>query len=146
MPRNNEFGIADQRILHSPEGAETTEFRDALLCARSTAAPACMSVRRGRKRAGMTGDWIKAVVLGSLVLLAANLGGAPAHGMSDEPATRGETVIQYLTPAILEMVFPGVGEVGGIPPSAAVYKGGQEVGYLFSTWDVSNRKGSVRTA
>jgi hypothetical protein len=24
MPKNNEFGIADQRILHRAEGAETT--------------------------------------------------------------------------------------------------------------------------
>ena len=56
----------------------------------------------------------------------------------------GETITQYLTPALLEMIFPGaenVGEVGGVPPSAAVYKGGRQVGYLFSTWDVTQSKG-----
>jgi hypothetical protein len=25
MPKNNETGIADQRILHHPQGAKTTE-------------------------------------------------------------------------------------------------------------------------
>jgi NosR/NirI family nitrous oxide reductase transcriptional regulator len=42
------------------------------------------------------------------------------------------------------MIFPGaekIGEVGGVPRSAAVYKGGRQVGYLFSTWDVTQSKG-----
>jgi NosR/NirI family nitrous oxide reductase transcriptional regulator len=55
-----------------------------------------------------------------------------------------DTVTQYLNPAILEMIFPGaekVGEVSGVPPSAKVYKGGRTVGYLFSTWDVTQSKG-----
>jgi len=91
----------------------------------------------------MTGSWIKAVVLGSAVLLAGSLGSTCAQAMGDEPPA-GETVTQYLTPAILEMIFPGaekVGEVGGIPPAAAVYKGGRQVGYLFSTWDITQSKG-----
>jgi NosR/NirI family transcriptional regulator, nitrous oxide reductase regulator len=92
----------------------------------------------------MTGNWIKAVVLGSAVLLAQSLGGNSAWAMGDEPVTGAETVTQYFTPAVLEMIFPGadkVGEVGGVPPSAAVYKGGKEIGYLFSTWDVTQSKG-----
>jgi NosR/NirI family nitrous oxide reductase transcriptional regulator len=42
------------------------------------------------------------------------------------------------------MIFPGsekIGEIGGVPPSAAVYKSGRQVGYLFSTWDVTQSKG-----
>src|SRR6516165_10475954 len=92
----------------------------------------------------MTGNWIKAVVLGFAVWLAGSLSGSCARAMGDEPVAAGETVTEYLTPAILEMLFPGaenVGEVGGIPPSAAVYKGDREVGYLFSTWDVMQSKG-----
>ena len=92
----------------------------------------------------MTGNWIKAVVLCFAVWLAGSLSGSCARAMGDEPVAAGETVTEYLTPAILEMLFPGaenVGEVGGIPPSAAVYKGDREVGYLFSTWDVMQSKG-----
>src|SRR6266436_7767700 len=92
----------------------------------------------------MTGNWIKAVVLGSAVLLAGSLGGTCARAMGDEPGTGGETVTQYLTPAIFEMMFPGaekVGEVDSVPPSAAVYKDRRQVGYLFSTWDVTQSKG-----
>ena len=89
----------------------------------------------------MAGSWIKAVVLGSVVLLAGSLAGSrAAPAMADEPLTGGETITQYLTPAILEMLFPGsdkVGEVAGVPPSAAVYKEGRQVGYLFSTWDAT---------
>ena len=94
--------------------------------------------------ADMVGSWIKAVVLGSVVLLAGSLAGSRAPAMGDEPLTGGETVTQYLTPAILEMLFPGsdkVGEVAGVPPSAAVYKEGRQVGYLFSTWDATQSKG-----
>ena len=92
----------------------------------------------------MTRNWIKAVVLCFAVWLAGSLSGSCARAMGDEPVAAGETVTEYLTPAILEMLFPGaenVGEVGGIPPSAVVYKDGREVGYLFSTWDVIQSKG-----
>src|SRR5215831_15340741 len=92
----------------------------------------------------MTGTWIKAAVLGCAVLLAGSLGGGYARAMGDEPVTGRETVTQYLTPAILGMIFPGaerVGEVSDVPPSAKVYKGGRQVGYLFSTWDVTQSKG-----
>src|SRR5215472_8799437 len=99
---------------------------------------------RSKGTADMVGSWIKAVVLGSVVLLAGSLAGSRAPAMGDEPLTGGETITQYLTPAILEMLFPGaekVGEVGGAPPSAAVYKEGRQVGYLFSTWDATQSKG-----
>src|SRR5262249_30420200 len=92
----------------------------------------------------MTGTWIKAAVLGCAVLLAGSLGGRCARAMGDEPVAGRETVTQYLTPAVREMIFPGaekVGEVGGVPPAAPVYKGGERVGYLFSTWDVTQSKG-----
>ena len=64
--------------------------------------------------------------------------------MGEEPKTGGETVTQYLNPALLEIIFRGaerVGEVGGILPAAAVYKGDRRTGYLFSTWDVTQSKG-----
>jgi NosR/NirI family nitrous oxide reductase transcriptional regulator len=92
----------------------------------------------------MTGNWIKAVVWGFAVWLAGSLGGSCAQAMGDEPVTGAETVTQYLTAAILEMIFPGaeeVGKVDGVPPSAAVYKRGRKVGYLFSTWDVTRSQG-----
>jgi NosR/NirI family nitrous oxide reductase transcriptional regulator len=92
----------------------------------------------------MIGSWLKAVALGCAVFLAGSLGSPTARAMGDEPVTGRDTVTQYLTPAILEMIFPGsekVGEVGGVPPSAAVYKSGRQVGYLFSTWDVTQSKG-----
>ena len=99
---------------------------------------------RSKGTADMAGSWIKAVVLGCVVLVAGTLATSRAPVMGDEPLTGGETVTQYLTPAILEMLFPGsekVGEVGGVPPSAAVYKEGRQVGYLFSTWDATQSKG-----
>src|SRR6516225_1852923 len=99
---------------------------------------------RSKGTADMAGSWIKAVVLGCVVLVAGTLATSRAPVMGDEPLTGGETVTQYLTPAILEMLFPGsekVGEVSGVPPSAAVYKAGRQVGYLFSTWDVTQSKG-----
>ena len=92
----------------------------------------------------MTGTWFKAAALACAILLAGSLGGRSARAMGDEPVTGRETVTQYLTPAILQMIFPGadkVGEVGGVPPSAAVYENGRPLGYLFSTWDVTQSKG-----
>ncbi|MBV8090780.1 MAG: FMN-binding protein, partial [Alphaproteobacteria bacterium] len=92
----------------------------------------------------MTRDCIKTLVLVSAVLLAASLAGTGAWAMGDEPAAGRETVTQYLTPQILQMIFPGaerVGEVGGVPPSAPVYKGDRQIGYVFSTWDVTQSKG-----
>ena len=92
----------------------------------------------------MTANWIKGVVLGSAVLAAATMGGGIALAMGEGPVPGRETVTQYLTPAILEMIFPGaekIGELGGVPPAAEVYKGGRQLGYLFSSWDVTQSKG-----
>jgi NosR/NirI family transcriptional regulator, nitrous oxide reductase regulator len=64
--------------------------------------------------------------------------------MGEEPAAGRETVTQYLTPEILQMIFAGaekVGEIGGVPPSAPVYRDDRQVGYVFSTWDVTQSKG-----
>lgn len=86
---------------------------------------------------------IRAVVLGLLLVLAAVSGSGTARALGDEPKP-GETVTQYLTPAILAMIFPGankVGAVDGAPPAAPVYKDGRQVGYIFSTWDVTQSKG-----
>src|SRR6185369_2581901 len=66
-----------------------------------------------------------------------------AWALGEEPRA-GETITQYLTPAILEDIFPGadkVGEVMGTPPAAAIFKGNRQLGYLFSTWDVTQSKG-----
>jgi transcriptional regulator of nitric oxide reductase len=104
-----------------------------------------VSVRlRHPRKAQMTETWIKAAVFCGAVLLVAGLGGGAARAMGDEPVVGRETVTQYLTPAIRAMIFPDadkVGEVSGVPPAAPVYKGGRQVGYLFSTWDVTQSKG-----
>jgi NosR/NirI family nitrous oxide reductase transcriptional regulator len=92
----------------------------------------------------MTGAAIRDFVLGSLMLLALCFARASAAAMGEEPVAGRETVTQYLTPAVLAALFPGadgVGEVEGTPPAAAVYKGKQQVGYVFSTWDVTQSKG-----
>ncbi|HMF11496.1 MAG TPA: 4Fe-4S binding protein, partial [Gemmataceae bacterium] len=108
-------------------------------------APNCLgALLFSQREADMTLNWIKPVVLASAVLLAASLGGGCARAMGDEPATGGETITQYLNPSILEMLFPGaqqIGKVDGVPPSAPVYQGDRPVGYLFSTWDVTQSKG-----
>ena len=78
-----------------------------------------------------------------VVAIAAALGASNAWGLGDEPRP-GETVTQYLTPEIVQALFPGadkVGEVSRIPPAASVSKGGHQLGYLFSTWDVTQSKG-----
>src|SRR6185503_11328816 len=97
----------------------------------------------GRGPPDMTGTSIKSSLWGVMLLIAAVLGSSGALALGEEPKA-GETVTQYLTPAILEMIFPGadkVGEVGGTPPAAPVFKGGMQVGFLFSTWDVTQSKG-----
>ena len=71
------------------------------------------------------------------------LASANAWALGDEPVM-GETVTQYLTPAILQSLFPAadpIGVVDGTPPAAAVYKAGQPIGYIFSTWDVTRSRG-----
>ena len=91
----------------------------------------------------MTGASIRAAVWGLMLILAASLRSTSAEALGDEPKA-GESVTQYLTPAILETIFPGadkVGEVGGSPLAAPVYRGGRHLGYLFSTWDVTQSKG-----
>jgi transcriptional regulator of nitric oxide reductase len=63
--------------------------------------------------------------------------------MGDD-APKGETLTQYLTPEILELIFPGadkIGQVDGTPPSATVYSAKHKIGYLFSTWDVTQSRG-----
>jgi len=90
----------------------------------------------------MTGNSIKGAAVG-LLLLAAVFASGRAWAFGEEPRA-GETVTQYLTPAILEALFPGadkVGEVSGTPPAAPVSKAGQQLGYIFSTWDVTQSKG-----
>jgi NosR/NirI family transcriptional regulator, nitrous oxide reductase regulator len=91
----------------------------------------------------MVGRRIK-VAVGACALVGAVLvGGSRALALGDEPKG-GESVTQYLTPAILQAIFPGadkVGDVSGTPLAGAVYQGGQQVGYLFSTWDVTQSKG-----
>ena len=66
-----------------------------------------------------------------------------AWALGDKPRA-GETVTQYLTPIILQALFPGaerIGEVSGAPPAATVYKGDRPIGYIFSTWDVTQSRG-----
>ena len=87
---------------------------------------------------------MKVIVLVAAVLVLASLAGTDAWALGEKPVAGRETVTQYLTPAILEMIFPTaerVGEVGGAPPAAVVYQGDRQLGYIFSTWDVTQSKG-----
>ncbi len=87
---------------------------------------------------------LRRLVLWCLVLaIAAGFTTPIAWALGDEPRP-GPTVSQYLTPEILQSIFPGadkVGEVEGNPPAVSVAKGGRLLGYLFSTWDVTQSKG-----
>ena len=87
---------------------------------------------------------MKVIVVVAAVLVLASLAGTDAWALGEKPVAGRETVTQYLTPAILEMIFPAaerVGEVGGAPPAAVVYQGDRQLGYIFSTWDVTQSKG-----
>src|SRR5689334_13119221 len=78
-----------------------------------------------------------------VLVLAANVICWHALALGEEPRS-GETLTQYLTPALLQELFPGadkVGEVGGSPPAGAIYKRERLIGYLFSSWDVTQSKG-----
>jgi transcriptional regulator of nitric oxide reductase len=89
------------------------------------------------------GAWARALRCGLVLALAASLGASSARALGEAPRD-GETVSQYLTPGILEAIFPGadrLGEVSGSPPAAQVFRGGELLGYLFSTWDVTQSKG-----
>jgi NosR/NirI family nitrous oxide reductase transcriptional regulator len=90
----------------------------------------------------MTGKSIKCAFWCLVLAFAAGFS-ASGWALGDEPRP-GETVTQYLRPEILEAIFPGadkVGEVGGNPPAASVSNGDRQLGYLFSTWDVTQSKG-----
>jgi NosR/NirI family transcriptional regulator, nitrous oxide reductase regulator len=92
---------------------------------------------------GMIGRKTKVAMGACALVLAVSLGGSRARALGDEPKA-GESVTQYLTPTILQAIFPGadrVGEVAGVPPAGPVYQGSRKIGYLFSTWDVTQSKG-----
>jgi NosR/NirI family transcriptional regulator, nitrous oxide reductase regulator len=77
------------------------------------------------------------------LVLAGLFGATRAWAMGEEPRA-GETITQYLTPGILQSLFPGaarIGDVGGTPPAATVYKADRPIGYIFSTWDVTRSRG-----
>jgi NosR/NirI family transcriptional regulator, nitrous oxide reductase regulator len=88
--------------------------------------------------------WRRRLVVSLLALVLAGLFEVGcAWALGDKPRA-GETVTQYLTPAILQELFPGaerIGEVSGTPPAATVYKGDRPIGYIFSTWDVTQSRG-----
>jgi NosR/NirI family transcriptional regulator, nitrous oxide reductase regulator len=92
---------------------------------------------------GMIGRKTKVAIGACVLVLAVSLGSPRARALGDEPKA-GESVTQYLTPTILHAIFPGadkVGEVAGAPPAAPIYQDGRQIGYLFSTWDVTQSKG-----
>src|SRR6516225_6810633 len=87
--------------------------------------------------------WTQSILWCLLLAIATGLCARSAWALGEEPKS-GETITQYLTPAILEEIFPGadkIGEVTGTPPAAAVFKRDRQLGYLFSTWDVVQSKG-----
>jgi NosR/NirI family transcriptional regulator, nitrous oxide reductase regulator len=84
------------------------------------------------------------VVFVLTLVLAGILGVGTAWSLGDKPRAAGETVTQYLTPDILQSLFPGadrIGDVTGTPPAATVYKADRPIGYIFSTWDVTQSRG-----
>jgi NosR/NirI family nitrous oxide reductase transcriptional regulator len=90
----------------------------------------------------MAGRFFHVVFVLALVL--AGVFGTARAWAFGEPPGKGETVTQYLTPSILQSLFPGAdrtGDVGGTPHAATVYKAGQPIGYIFSTWDVTRSRG-----
>jgi len=92
----------------------------------------------------MTGKLLTSAAWCLLAVVATSCCASSARALGDEPKPGPETITQYLTPEILKAIFPEadkVGEVGGAPPAAAVFKGGRQLGYLFSTWDVTASKG-----
>jgi NosR/NirI family nitrous oxide reductase transcriptional regulator len=91
----------------------------------------------------MAAESIKSTLWCVVLAVATGFAASSAWALGDEPRP-GATVSQYLTPEVLEAIFPGadkVGEVGGTPPAVSVSKGGRQLGYLFSTWDVTQSKG-----
>ena len=91
----------------------------------------------------MAGRSCYRIVVVLVFLLGGLLGCGRTWALGDEPRA-GETLTQYLTPEILQAIFPGadgIREVEGTPPSAAVYKSSQLLGYVFSTWDVTQSRG-----
>src|SRR5690349_11972907 len=83
------------------------------------------------------------IVVSGVLALSCLLASAAAWALGDPPR-QGETITQYLTPAVLQALFPGaekIGEVTGTPPSTLVYRDGKPVGFLFSTWDVTESRG-----
>ena len=92
---------------------------------------------------GMIGRKTRVAIGACVLIFMASLGGSSAWALGEEPKP-GESVSQYLTPTILQSIFPGadkVGEVTGAPPAGPVYQGDRRIGYLFSTWDVTQSKG-----
>jgi NosR/NirI family transcriptional regulator, nitrous oxide reductase regulator len=86
---------------------------------------------------------IKGILWCLVLAIATGFCARSAWALGEEPKA-GETITQYLTPEILQQIFPGadkVGEVTGTPPAAAIFKGDRKLGYLFSTWDVTQSKG-----
>ncbi len=103
----------------------------------------CYALSTLEKQPTMALKSIKCSLRCLVVAIAAGFSAVSAWALGDEPRP-GETISQYLTPEILQAIFPGadkVGEVGGTPPAASVSKGGRQLGYLFSTWDVTQSKG-----
>jgi NosR/NirI family transcriptional regulator, nitrous oxide reductase regulator len=92
---------------------------------------------------GMIGRKTKVAIGACVLALAVSLASSRAGALGDEPKA-GESVTQYLTPTILQAIFPGadkLGKVAGAPPAEPVYQDGRLIGYLFSTWDVTQSKG-----
>ncbi|HYM01978.1 MAG TPA: 4Fe-4S binding protein [Stellaceae bacterium] len=83
------------------------------------------------------------LVLAAMLMLAAGASTSPALALGEEPKA-GENLAQYLTPAIRAALFPdadAIGAIEGTPPAAPVLKQGRLLGYIFSTWDVTQSKG-----
>jgi NosR/NirI family nitrous oxide reductase transcriptional regulator len=103
----------------------------------------CYALCRAEKQPKMAVKSIRFTLWCLVLAISAGFTAPIVWALGDEPRP-GPTISQYLTPDVLRSIFPGadkVGEVEGTPPAVSVSKGGRHVGYVFSTWDVTQSKG-----
>src|SRR6476646_9005922 len=86
---------------------------------------------------------IKATLWCRVLAIAMGFTATLAWALGDEPRS-GPTVTQYLTPEILQSIFPGadkIGEVEGTPTAVSVSKGGHQVGQPVLDRELTQVKG-----
>ena len=90
-------------------------------------------------------SWRPVAWWGRMAALVAVLAALSVPALAQAPK---RTLAQRIAPDILQQLYPGaekLGEVSGKPPAMSVLKGGQVVGYIYSTLDVVNMPGYSST-